>query len=226
MVTLEWDGAKPMNINQRVNGSWLDIDAFRHWCYERIYQCLSANELPGKLMAIEFGSLQPTTPPLRILKNIYGDRVDIMVGKPYPEDDVTAPLNYGPEFDFVIADQVLEHVTDPQEAILNLGYLLKPNGLLIVAMPFLYPVHNCPVDVSRLTPYGLERLIEGDPESPNPFDIIEVDSWGGKEIYRWWLDHLLDWVPFERAMSECPGFSTPEYGGTWPMIVWAIARKR
>lgn len=221
-----------MDINQRINGSWLDQDAFRHWCYEDIYNQLYAHQITGNLKAIEFGSLQPTTPPLRILKNIYGDRIEVQVGRPYPEDDVMSFLPYGREYDFVIADQVLEHVEDPREAIFNLEMLLKPGGYLIVATPFLYPVHNCPVDVSRLTPYGMRLLFDTSPDEtgdyviPAKFDTVLVNSWGGKEIYRWWLDHLLDWVPIERAMAECPGFKTPEYGGNWPMIVWAIARKR
>lgn len=215
-----------VDINQRINGSWLHDDAYRHWCYERIYDVLKQNRLSqGKLRAIEFGSLQPTTPILRMLKNIYGERVQVGVGNPYPEDDVTVPLGYDQDFDYVIVDQVLEHVTQPEEAIYNLSFLLRPGGYLVVAMPFLYPVHNCPVDVGRLTPLGLRTLVEGTHERPMPFRVVECDSWGGLEVYRWWLDHLLSWVPIERAMSECPGFRKPEYNSNWPMIVWCVARR-
>lgn len=211
-----------MDINQRINGSWLDQDAYRHWCYERMYEALDRNRIEsGELKAIEFGSLQPTTPPIRMLKKIYRDRLDESVGRPFPDDDLMEPLPYSQEYDFVIADQVLEHVSSPIRAIYNMNAILRPGGYMIVAMPFLYPVHNCPVDVSRLTPYGLKELFQ----KFEDLELIECDSWGGKEVYRWWLDHLMDWVSIDRAMSECPGFATPEYGGEFAMIVWAIARK-
>ena len=215
------------NINQRINGSWLDVDAYRHYAYEDIYAYLQKYQVEGShLKAIEFGSLQPTTPPLRMLKNIYGDRIEVEVGRPFPEDDLMQYLPYGREYNFVIADQVLEHVTDPYQAIFNMEYLLKPGGHLIVAMPFLYPIHNCPVDISRLTPDGLRQLFTGYQGRVSPFDVVWVNSWGGKEVYRWWLDHLFDWVSIDKARNDCPGFNAPEYGSDFCMIVWAIARKK
>jgi 2-polyprenyl-3-methyl-5-hydroxy-6-metoxy-1,4-benzoquinol methylase len=46
------------------------------------------------------------------------------------------------EFDFIIMDQVLEHVPNPTEMLIEACHLLKPGGILLLAVP--------PIDWSRL----------------------------------------------------------------------------
>lgn len=60
--------------------------------------------------------------------------------------------------DTVIALSVMEHLCEPQ-TFLNEAYrILRPNGYIILQVPFQWWVHEAPYDFFRYTPYGLEYL--------------------------------------------------------------------
>jgi SAM-dependent methyltransferase len=61
-------------------------------------------------------------------------------------------------FDVALMTQVIEHLEKPYDALTEINRILKEDGLLIVAWPFLYPVHEAPRDFHRLTGYGMEFL--------------------------------------------------------------------
>lgn len=54
--------------------------------------------------------------------------------------------------------EVLEHLPDPNKAICEAYRVLKNDGVLIVTVPFLYPIHDAPYDFQRWTKYGLQEL--------------------------------------------------------------------
>ncbi len=54
--------------------------------------------------------------------------------------------------------EVLEHLPDPNNAISEAYRVLKKDGLLIVTVPFLYPIHDAPYDFQRWSKYGLHQL--------------------------------------------------------------------
>jgi SAM-dependent methyltransferase len=60
--------------------------------------------------------------------------------------------------DTVISTQVLEHVSEPKKLFSLVYDLLKPRGHLILATPFVWPLHDEPHDYWRFTPYGLKYL--------------------------------------------------------------------
>jgi SAM-dependent methyltransferase len=102
-----------------------------------------------------------------------GDFADLLVGRksialdiyPYPEVDLvcdltqTAPFQAGC-FDAVLLMNVLEHVQDAQALLSVLVRLLRPGGILILAIPFLVKIHQAPIDYVRYTHYALQRLGE------------------------------------------------------------------
>ncbi len=61
-------------------------------------------------------------------------------------------------FDFVIAVAILEHVTDPYQCVAEIQRVLKPDGFVYSATPFLQPVHMGAYDFTRFTPLGHRRL--------------------------------------------------------------------
>ena len=63
-------------------------------------------------------------------------------------------------FDTVVCTEVLEHTQDPFRAIRELSRLLTRDGHLLLSVPFLYPVHEAPHDYWRLTPHGLEAMLQ------------------------------------------------------------------
>jgi SAM-dependent methyltransferase len=60
-------------------------------------------------------------------------------------------------FNAVVMCEVLEHIARPREAILEAARVLRPDGLLILTMPFMYPMHDEPFDFQRYTSHGLRR---------------------------------------------------------------------
>jgi SAM-dependent methyltransferase len=77
-------------------------------------------------------------------------------------------------FDTVVASQVFEHLHTPSMALGELARVLRPGGRLVLAVPFLFFVHQEPYDYQRLTRFGLEHLF-----ADQPFDI-EITAFGGR----------------------------------------------
>lgn len=63
-------------------------------------------------------------------------------------------------FDTVLLLDTLEHISRPDEAVLEAARVLKCNGKLLIAIPFCYPVHDAPHDYQRLTEFGLRNRLE------------------------------------------------------------------
>lgn len=82
---------------------------------------------------------------------------------PYPEVDLVCDLTqsnpfHPAQFDAVVLMNVLEHVYATHTLLARLAELLKPGGVLIVAIPFLVKLHQTPVDFVRYTHYALVRF--------------------------------------------------------------------
>lgn len=63
-------------------------------------------------------------------------------------------------FDSVICTEVLEHVPDVYEVFSEIKRVLKPNGILLLTTPFVWPVHAHPYDYRRFTLEGLIKEVE------------------------------------------------------------------
>lgn len=68
---------------------------------------------------------------------------------------------------------VLEHVPQPERCLRELHRVLKPGGSLTLQVPFLYPVHDAPLDFHRWTRFGLARAA-----SEHGFHIAEARAIG------------------------------------------------
>ena len=54
-------------------------------------------------------------------------------------------------FDTAIMGELLEHVPDPLAVLKEAYRLLKPNGIVLATVPFMYPIHADPFDYGRYT---------------------------------------------------------------------------
>jgi SAM-dependent methyltransferase len=122
-------------------------------------------------------------------------------------------------FDYVVSDQILEHVEgDPQRAIDETLRVLKPGGLAIHATCFINPIHGAPGDFWRFTPAGLRLLCRGFSR------VIECGGWGNP--YAWavvWLGLRYDGVPEAgwHPLHKLATHNNPD----WPIVTWIIAQK-
>jgi SAM-dependent methyltransferase len=82
-------------------------------------------------------------------------------------DGKTFPFNEA-EFDSVITNQVLEHVFNPDEFLSEINRVLKPNGKLLLTVPFVWDEHEQPYDYARYSSFGLKALL-----NKNGFIILD-----------------------------------------------------
>ncbi len=76
--------------------------------------------------------------------------------------------------DAVTSTQVLEHLEFPGKAIAETNRILKQDGLFLLSVPFIYPIHAEPHDFFRYTEYGMAALLK-----QHGFEVIEKRFHGG-----------------------------------------------
>lgn len=74
---------------------------------------------------------------------VFGDAQQL----PFPDEVV----------DHVLLLDVLEHIPDPERCISETFRVLKTGGELTIQVPFMYPIHDAPLDFHRWTRFGLRR---------------------------------------------------------------------
>ena len=98
--------------------------------------------------------------------DLYKDKHHIALDiYPYPEVDVVCDLlNVVPfkesSFNMVLLMNVLEHVYNPLDLLSVIKYLLKPDGYIVIAIPFMLKIHQKPYDFGRYTHFALKKFAE------------------------------------------------------------------
>jgi len=78
----------------------------------------------------------------------------------YPDVDIQCMPYEDNSFDYVISDQVLEHVKRPWFAASEVIRVLKPGGWCVITTCLMNHIHGIPEDYFRFTPDGLRVLFE------------------------------------------------------------------
>lgn len=134
----------------------------------------------------------------------------------YPEVDVQDLHQYADNsYDFVILDQILEHVPKPRQALKEVHRILKKGGWLINSTPFLIQIHPCPSDYWRFSKEGMKELL-------SDFSDVNIKAWGNRETV---IHHLeVECWPSTKEMRE-QGLFNIENEEKFPYTIWAYARK-
>ena len=78
------------------------------------------------------------------------------------KSDIAADASSIPEsdssYDVAIMGELLEHVPEPLTAVKEAYRLLKPDGILIATVPFMFPIHPDPFDYGRYTDMFWKKL--------------------------------------------------------------------
>ena len=77
-------------------------------------------------------------------------------------------------FDSAICTAVLEHLEEPELALRECYRVLKPEGIAIYSVPFIWHLHEEPRDFYRFSKYGLKYLFE-----KVGFEVIELNALSG-----------------------------------------------
>ena len=132
--------------------------------------------------------------------------VDLAVGDAawdYSSLDALADLTALPFrdgcFDAAIHIVTLEHLREPARALGEIGRTLAPGGLILVAAPHEWEVHQAPHDYFRYTRYGLRYLME-----KSGFSVCELRPAGG--YFRLLARRLLNGLQFFSGGLRWMGF--------------------
>ena len=122
--------------------------------------------------------------------------VDLAVGDAawdYGRLDAVADLGALPfrdgAFDAALHIVTIEHLREPACALTEIARTLAPGGILLVAAPHEWEVHQAPHDNFRYTRYGLQHLLE-----KSGFEIREMHAAGG--YFRLLARRLLNGLQF------------------------------
>lgn len=97
-------------------------------------------------------------------------------------------------FDTILTTDVLEHIAAPQQFWHEVARLLKPGGKVIMAVPFLYGIHEAPYDYARYTEYQISLAC-----TQNGLKIIYLEPYGGSvEVI---LDIVAKHLKFSKLLS-------------------------
>ena len=134
------------------------------------------------------------------LRNVYYENVINFEIVDYPTTDVIGigeklPFKSG-VFDAVFSLAVLEHVKNPFECAKEIARVIKPNGILYAAVPFLQPFHGYPDHYYNMTSSGITNLFSKE------FEILECSvPAAGLPIWclTWFLNSYINGLPEQVA---------------------------
>lgn len=143
-----------------------------------------------------------------------------LVGADFPKHSLLDLKAFRDEsFDFIVSDQVLEHVEgNPALAFKESHRVLKPGGITVHTTCFINPIHNVPVDLWRFTPYALRHL------ASDFSQIIKCGGWGNRAV--WIIDAIgMRTTPVPHATWHPLHKMATANNELWPVTTWIVARK-
>jgi SAM-dependent methyltransferase len=98
------------------------------------------------------------SPPSQVKRYVGAD----VEGNPHGHPDLIFDGQHIPledaSVDSAMATEVLEHCTEAKQLLHEIIRVLKPGGLFLFTVPFIWPLHEVPHDHYRYTPFALKRL--------------------------------------------------------------------
>ncbi|HVB59175.1 MAG TPA: class I SAM-dependent methyltransferase [Candidatus Acidoferrales bacterium] len=144
--------------------------------------------------------------------------------------DLTAIPREDNRYDTIVCNAVLEHVQFPNEVMQELRRVLKPDGTLLLCVPFMQPYHPRP-DYRRYSREGMLELAR-----LHQFEVVEifpVHTLAQTITWIWW-SHLdekhkrfqkaLLWLPFYLwgSLSQRTDFSLRDQSNSYQMALKKI----
>jgi SAM-dependent methyltransferase len=154
------------------------------------------------------------------LARILGLRQAALAEAIYPEANLLDLPQADASVDFVVSDQVLEHVEgDPFRAVAESVRVLRPGGQAVHTTCFVNEIHAAPGDFWRFTPQALELLAR-----TAGAEVVVSGGWGNRQA--------LEIIDLGFRMQKAPEDpKNPVYriamrrDPRFPIATWVILRK-
>lgn len=94
-------------------------------------------------------------------------------------------------FDAVVSFEVFEHVFNLEEVLCEIRRVLKPNGHLLISIPFAWDEHEIPYDFARYTSFGITHLL-----TKNGFEVTRLikTTTYVLAVFQMWIAYLFQHV--------------------------------
>lgn len=138
----------------------------------------------------------------------------------YPEVDMQNLPYEDNNFDFVISDQVIEHIEDPKIAVKESYRVLKKGGIAIHTTCFINYIHLCPKDFWRFSPEALKYLCKDFSE------ILQCEGWGNRiAILLCFLSDRLRFMNIPETKWSIRHLIATYNEAKYPIVTWVVAKK-
>lgn len=186
----------------------------RYYMYKRIMECLKIKDLfpiRGKILGIS---------GIKHFHQFMDHKHVELIDTEYPNVDMRDLPYQNNLFDFVISDQVIEHLEEPNRAIAESYRVLNKGGIAIHSTCFINYLHPSPKDFWRFSPDALRFLCKDFSE------ILCDGGWGNRfaillcflsDRFRFSIITESKWS-VKRAIAN---YNEMEY----PIVTWIIAKK-
>ncbi len=111
-------------------------------------------------------------------------------------DGKTFPFEEG-HFDSVLCSEVVEHIFNLPEILLELARVLKKDGLLLLTCPFVWNEHEVPFDFARYSQFALKSLLEN-----AGFEIVNFEKSGNYRLALTQLKVLYNYNHAKKLMGN------------------------
>lgn len=182
--------------------------------YKRIEECLKANNcipMSGAILGISG------------VKNFYPliDReTSKLTETQYPNVDMQELPFASNHFDFVISDQVIEHLENPTKAIDESYRVLKVGGIAIHTTCFINYIHAFPKDFWRFSPDALKYLCK------NFSEILQSEGWGNRiALFLCFISDRFRFMTIPESRWSLRHLIVTSNEKSYPIVTWVLARK-
>ena len=138
----------------------------------------------------------------------------------YPEVDMQDLPYEDNSFDFVISDQVIEHLEDSPKAIKESYRVLKEGGIAIHTTCFINYIHRCPKDFWRFSPDALRYLCQDFSE------ILYCEGWGNRvAILLCFLSDRFRFLNIPETRWSLRHLLATYNEDQYPIVTWVVVKK-
>ena len=135
------------------------VRVVNQWITEVLPPLLASGSAPGPVLDVGCGE-QPFRPLIEASMRRYVG-MDVVQNSTRSVEIVSTLEHVLPPpttFAAILCTEVLEHVADIDAAFAGLRRLAASGGIVVMTVPFVFPLHMEPYDFRRLTLHGINRL--------------------------------------------------------------------